>query len=49
MARSFRGWLYLIARFMGDVNAVKSGRVGRCIGRRVFGKATGRVLRRIFG
>ena len=49
MARSVRGWLYLIARFMGDVNAVKRGRVGRRIGQRVAGKATGRLLRWIFG
>lgn len=43
-----RGWLYFIARLMGDVNAVKKGRVGRRIGRRVAGKATGRAMRRIF-
>jgi hypothetical protein len=40
MARSVRGWLYLIARLMGDINAVKRGRVGRRIGRRVAGKVT---------
>jgi hypothetical protein len=31
--------LYKIARLMGDVNAVKKGRVGR----RAAGKGTGRV------
>jgi hypothetical protein len=31
MPRSTRGWLYLIARIMGDVNAVK--RAGRVTGR----------------
>lgn len=40
MARSVRGWLYLIARLMGDVNAVKRGRVGRFCGRRVAGNVT---------
>ena len=49
MGRSSRGWLYLIARFMGDVNAVQKGRVGRRIGRRVAGRATERVFRRLFG
>jgi hypothetical protein len=49
MARSVRGWLYLIARLMGDVNAVKKGRIGRRIGRRVAGKATGRLFRSLFG
>lgn len=49
MARSLRGWLYLIARLMGDVNAVKKGGVGRRIGRRIAGKATGRAFRRLFG
>jgi hypothetical protein len=49
MAGSLRGWLYLIARTLGDVNAVKKGRVGRRIGRRVAGKATGRLLSKLFG
>jgi hypothetical protein len=49
VARSVRGWLYLIARTMGDVNAVKRGRVGRRIGRRIAGKATGKAFRKLFG
>jgi hypothetical protein len=48
MGRSTRGWLYFIARLMGDVNAVKKGRVGRRIGRRAAGKVTGRLLGRLF-
>ncbi|MGH2788900.1 MAG: hypothetical protein ACRDJV_13510 [Actinomycetota bacterium] len=43
MARSLRGWLYYIGRLMGDVNAIKKGRVGRRIGRRAAGKGTGRI------
>ena len=43
-----RGTLYKLARFLGDVNAVKKGRVGRRIGRRIAGKATGRGLGRLF-
>jgi len=39
-----RGLLYTLARLMGDVNAVQKGRVGKRVGRRVVGKATGRWL-----
>jgi hypothetical protein len=45
---SFRSILYRLGRFFGDVNAVKRGRVGRRIGRRIAGKWTGRGLRRLF-
>jgi hypothetical protein len=40
-----RSLLYTIAKFLGDYNAVKRGRVGRRIARRVYGKATGRAWR----
>jgi hypothetical protein len=43
-----RSFLYKLARLLGDINAVKKGRVGRRIGRRVAGKYTGRGLRRLF-
>jgi hypothetical protein len=43
-----RGWLYLIAKLLGDVNAVKKGRVGKRVARRLAGKATGRGLGKIF-
>nr|WP_303714806.1 hypothetical protein [Methanoculleus marisnigri] len=43
-----RGHLYTTARIMGDVNAVRTGTVGRRIARRVAGKITGRGLGRIF-
>jgi hypothetical protein len=43
-----RGVLYTLARLMGDVNAVRRGRVGRRIGRRVAGRTTGRWLGRLF-
>lgn len=45
---SFRGLLYWLARLLGDVNAVKKGRVGRRIGRRAAGRGTGRLFRKIF-
>ncbi|HIJ42714.1 MAG: hypothetical protein QF511_12410 [Rhodospirillales bacterium] len=42
-----RGLLYLIARLLGDVNAVRRGTVGKRIARRIAGKASGRLLRRL--
>ena len=44
-----RGWLYTIAKLMGDANAVKKGKVGRRIARRATGKAAGRGMRKLFG
>ena len=41
--------LYRLLRLYGDANAVCRGKVGRRIGRRVYGKATGRLARRQFG
>ena len=43
-----RGFLYKLARILGDVNAVKKGKVGRRVGRRAAGKATGRGLGKLF-
>ncbi|MBU4401087.1 MAG: hypothetical protein KKE86_17380 [Planctomycetes bacterium] len=43
-----RGFLYQVARLLGDVNAVQKGKVGRRVGRRLAGKATGRGLRKLF-
>jgi len=45
---SFRSFLYALARFLGDVNAIERGRVGRRILRRGAGKITGRILRKLF-
>jgi hypothetical protein len=44
----FRGLLYTLAKLLGDVQAVRKGRVGRRIARRAAGKLTGRALGRIF-
>ncbi len=46
---NFRSALYLLARFLGDVNAVNKGKVGRRIARRGAGKLTGRGLGKLFG
>ena len=44
----FRSMLYTVARLMGDVNAVKKGKVGKRVARRAAGKATGRTLGKLF-
>lgn len=46
--RSTRGFLYWLARLLGDVQAVKKGRIGRRVGRRLTGRLTGRWLGRLF-
>lgn len=43
-----RRTLYKLARILGDVNAVKKGRVGRRVSRRIVGRATGRGLGKLF-
>lgn len=45
---STRGFLYWLARLLGDMNAVSKGKVGRRIARRAAGKLTGRGMRRLF-
>lgn len=43
-----RSSLYKVARIMGDVNAVKKGKLGKRVARRVAGKGTGKALGRLF-
>lgn len=43
-----RSVLYLVARLLGDVNAVQKGKIMQRVGRRVAGKFTGRFLGGIF-
>ena len=43
-----RSALYSLARFLGDYQAVKNGRVGKRIARRTAGRITGRGLGRLF-
>ena len=45
---SLRSIFYMLAKFLGDYNAVKNGTVGKRIGRRVAGRATGKMLGSIF-
>jgi hypothetical protein len=43
-----RGFLYWLAKLLGDVNAVEKGKVGKRVARRVAGKVTGRGLGKLF-
>ncbi len=38
----------MVARILGDINAVKKGTVGKRMARRAAGKATGKMLRKLF-
>ncbi|WP_337017316.1 hypothetical protein [Oceanobacillus massiliensis] len=44
----FRSFLYTLAKILGDVNAIKKGKVGKRIMRRAAGKATGKGLGKFF-
>ena len=46
---STRSLLYRAARLLGDIQAVRTGRIGRRLARRAAGKLTGRLFRRLFG
>jgi len=43
-----RGILYFLAKILGDVNAVKKGKVGKRVARRAAGKAAGKGFRKLF-
>lgn len=43
-----RSLLYGSAKFLGDVNAVKKGKVGKRIARRAAGKMTGKFMNKLF-
>lgn len=43
-----RGLLYFLARILGDVSAVKKGKVGKRIVRRATGKAAGKGFGKLF-
>ncbi len=43
-----RRTLYMFSRVLGDINAVKKGKVGKRVGRRVAGRSTGKMLRKLF-
>jgi len=43
-----RGLLYTIAKWLGDYQAVKKGKVGKRVARRAAGKAAGKGMRKLF-
>ena len=43
-----RGFLYLLAKLLGDVQAARKGRVGKRIARRAAGRTTGKGLGKLF-
>lgn len=43
-----RRTLYKAARILGDIDAIKKGRAGKRIGRRIAGRSTGKILRKLF-
>jgi len=45
---SFRSLLYTLAKILGDVNAVKKGKVSKRVGRRLTGRLTGKAMRKLF-
>ena len=40
-----RSLLYGVARLLGEVNAVKRGRIGQRVANRAFGRVAGRTIR----
>lgn len=45
---SFKSLIYKLLRISNDINAIKRGKIGQRIGRRVVGKATGRLMNKLF-
>jgi len=43
-----RGFLYKLAKFLGDINAVQKGKIGKRAARRVAGKAVGKSMKKMF-
>lgn len=41
--------IYKTLRTINDLKAIKRGRIGRRIARRAYGRATGKLARRLFG
>lgn len=43
-----RGWLYFLAKLLGDLSAIQKGRIGQRLVRRAAGRLSGRLLGRLF-
>ena len=44
----FRNLLYRLSRALGDLNAVKKGKIGHRLGRRAIGRFIGRIINKLF-
>jgi hypothetical protein len=42
------GFLYKLVKLLGDYEAVKKGKIGKRVERRLAGKITGKGLRKLF-
>ncbi|UNJ88864.1 MULTISPECIES: hypothetical protein [Bacillus] len=42
-----RGFLYMIARILGDIDAARKGKLGKRVVRKAAGKTTGKILRKL--
>lgn len=45
---SIRGLLYLVARVLGDISAIRKGRITERIANRAMGKVAGRVMGKVW-
>jgi hypothetical protein len=45
---ALRAILYMLARLLGDAQAVKRGRVGQRVANRMIGRAVGKATRRLW-
>lgn len=45
---NIKSMIYKALRISNDINAIKKGKVGQRIGRRLVGKATGRMMNKWF-
>ena len=43
----FRSFLYKLAKYLGDYNAIRKGKIKQRVKRRIFGKITGRMMGKI--
>ena len=46
--KKLRSFLYKTSKYLGDVNAVQKGAIGKRIMRRAAGKASGKLMKKIF-
>ncbi|MDT8859213.1 hypothetical protein N0O92_03140 [Alkalihalobacillus sp. MEB130] len=45
---SLKSTIYKVLRIWNDIDAVRKGTVGKRIGRRITGRASGKAIRKIF-